>query len=240
MSIKTIIVDDEAPARRRLRKLLDEDQRCELIAEAENGKQAIDVIQRLNPELLILDIQLKDMTGFDVLREVRSSFNGVIIFITAFDEFAIKAFEANAVDYLLKPFKNVRFFDSLSRVLKAKENTQQPSLRELAAYFDQKTKIESTIKIEEGRVVHRINPDDVSFIQSEGYYCNFHIGQRVKMIRISLKLTQNILPKNFIRINRSVIINKHKIDSTKKLAKTMEITLITGDKFVAHDELDSI
>ncbi len=240
MSIRTIIIDDEAPARRRIQKLLTSDARCSLVAEAESGKEAVEVIRKHNPDLLILDIQLKDMTGFDVLDRVRHSFNGVVIFITAYDEYAIKAFEANALDYLLKPFKNARFAESLSRVLNTLNRNQVASLEQLRRYLSGNAMNKKNILIKEGRTIHYLDPNQLFYIQSEGYYCNFHIGDTFKMIRISLKTCETMLPLHFVRVNRSVIINKNKIDSVRRLSKSVEVFLISGEKFTANYHLEEL
>ena len=115
VSIKTLIIDDEKPARLRVQNLLQQEKDIALLGMAKNGREAITLIRDLKPELLLLDIQLKDMDGFKVLESIRNHFNGYIIFITAFDEYAIQAFEAQALDYLLKPFKNQRFEEAIQR-----------------------------------------------------------------------------------------------------------------------------
>ncbi|MEZ5040526.1 MAG: response regulator transcription factor [Saprospiraceae bacterium] len=236
MKIKTLIVDDEAPARRRLRKLLSEEDRCELVGEAENGIEAIHFIQNYSPQLVLLDIQLKDMTGLDVLTAVASSFKGELIFITAFDAFAIKAFEANAVDYLLKPFKNERFQIAINRALKAIEQNAPISMEPLLAFLAMSNREESVLLVPEGKTMHRLPLKDILYIKAEGYYSHFQMEQTHKMIRISLKKLESLVPSHFVRINKSVMINKDKISWTKELKKTIEIEMVNGEQFIANKQ----
>lgn len=115
MKIRALIVDDEQLARRRVRLLLDEEPDAEVIGESEDGFQAVDQIQATKPDLVFLDVQMPDMDGFEVLRRVPKALLPVVIFTTAYDQHALRAFEANALDYLLKPFKPTRFKESVQR-----------------------------------------------------------------------------------------------------------------------------
>ncbi len=232
-TIRTLIIDDEAPARSRLRNLLKPDQRCAIVGEAENGVTAIDLIRKTKPDLLLLDIELKDMTGFDVLKKVGNHFEGTIIFITAYDEFAISAFEANAIDYLLKPFKATRFEESIERAIQNINKNHQPSLDDLVKLLDQKVGHQNFIRIPEGKVIHHLDPEHLIYVQSEGYYCNFYSGEKPKVIRISLTQTDEVLPSHFLRINRSIIINRNKISATRKFKKSVSVKMISGEEFSA-------
>lgn len=239
MKISTIIVDDEAPARRRIRQLLEREPKCDVIGEAENGRQAVELIKAYNPDLLLLDIQLKDMTGFEVLRTVVNSFEGMTIFITAYDQYAIQAFEAKAIDYLLKPFKNARFGESIQRAINLIEIGQQPSMAEFVDFLDAK-KQQPSLRITEGRVSHHMDSGDLIFVRSEGYYCHFRLNKKTKMIRVSLKQTEEQLPNHFVRINRSTIVNLKKISSTKQLKNNILVTMITDDEFTAFQNLEML
>ena len=230
--IKTIIIDDEGPARRRMKRLLALVNAVEIISEAENGAEAIGLINDQRPDLILLDIQLKDMTGFEVLRNLAIDPGFKVIFITAYDTFAIQAFEANAIDYLLKPYQDERFYQAISKSIQSFKAQSLPSLQALLA---QMSPANSIVKIKEGKVIHHLQADDLVFVKAEAYYCHFHLTDagKSKMIRISLKQTENLLPGFFLRINKSVIINIRKISTTKYLKKRIEIELATGVTFTA-------
>src|SRR3954453_5171055 len=115
MKRRTLIVDDEPLGRKRLRNLLKDEPECEVIAECSNGHEAVAAIQSLNPDLVFLDVQMPELNGFEVLAQIDPKRIPVIIFVTAYDQFALKAFEAKAIDYLLKPFEDERFHQSLQR-----------------------------------------------------------------------------------------------------------------------------
>ncbi len=224
MTIRTVIIDDEAPARRRMKKLLQTRKGYELVGEAESGKQAIDIIGLQKPDLILLDIQLKDMTGFDVIKSI--NFNeGAIVFITAYDSYAIQAFEENAIDYLLKPYKEDRFYEALNRVRERQNVNYEQSINELIRRISD-TSSPLKIRIPEGKTTHLVDGRAIEFIQSDGYYSNIHFEDgSSKMIRISLKSLETILPFTFTRINKSVIVNRDKILSIRQLKRTVEIEL---------------
>ncbi|NET31699.1 MAG: response regulator transcription factor [Cyanothece sp. SIO1E1] len=227
MILNTLIVDDEAPSRRRMKKLLGQVSDCYLIGEAESGAEAIEKISSHLPDLIFLDIQLKDMTGFDVLAalpEVKAN----IIFITAYDAFAINAFELNAVDYLLKPYKESRFFEAISRV---KMRLAESTIKDWQAFARQlfTHKPDDKVRISEGKTTHLIDVDRLIYVQADAYYCHLHFqDNKTKIIRISLKKLAEALPKQFLRVNRSYIINKNKIESIKKRRRSTEIELQNG------------
>ncbi len=225
MKIKTVIVDDEAPARRRIKSLLAKHEEFELVGEADSGNQAIDLINAIQPDFLILDIQLKDMTGFDVLKQIQAVAMEVV-FITAYDKFAIRAFEKGAVDYLLKPYKVHRFEDALKRIIKRFKDGEVSLIKgmysKLLAISDKKPVIE----VNEGKTTHFIDYTSLIYIQADGYHCNFvSDSEPKKMIRVSLKEMENILPDTFKRVGRSYILNLEKVKSYRKLKNSIDIEL---------------
>ncbi len=230
MKIRTVIVDDEAPARRRIKKLLESIPDCQLIGEAESGTKAIQVVDQLQPDLILLDIQLKDMTGFDVMNTLKNLELNVI-FVTAYDSYAIRAFEENAIDYLLKPYKDARLFEAFERA-RMRHNTDynqsiKTFIHKISSYSAQKK-----IQIPEGKTIHLLDGEKIDFIRSNGYYSDFHFeDQNSKMIRVSLKALENILPPHFVRIGKSVMVNKHKILSLRHLKSTIELELPNDQKF---------
>lgn len=236
MKLKTIVVDDEAPARRRMKKLLEGSIFCELIGEAERGSQAIDLINTLKPDLVLLDIQLKDMTGFEVLKQL-PLIETEVIFITAYDHYAVKAFDENAIDYLLKPYKETRFHDALEKAATRVKNEKSNSIEQLLAKFGNINLEGAKISVQEGKTTHIIDCSKIAYIRAQGYHCKLHFdSDKSKLIRISLKTLESLLPKNFIRINRSVILNAQKILSYRMLKNTLEIELSKGDRFTVGGE----
>ena len=229
-------MDDEAPARRRMAKLVQQVEQCDLVGDAESGQQAIQLINQLNPDLLLLDIQLKDMTGFDVLRQIENV-NPKIIFITAYDSFAIQAFEENAVDYLLKPYKDSRFFHAIDRVVGGNYVQRNEQLAALLGKMDELSS-GSKLKIPEGKTTHLIDPDELIYVQANSYHCVFHFKNTSSLlVRITLKSLESILPQGFIRINKSVIINRDKILSVRELKNSTEMKMVNEMIFYTKKKL---
>ena len=233
---RILIVDDEAPARKRMKKLLEKEKELKIIAEAESGAQAIEQINALKPDLVLLDIQLKDMTAFEVLSSL-SEGEREIIFITAYDEFALKAFEENAIDYLLKPYKKERFLEAINRAKFRLKNQQLSKLEQVLKQLAPVGK-PGKLKIPEGNSIHLIEADALICIKADTYYCHFHLeDKRKKVIRISLKKLEALLPSTFLRINRSVIINKDKIESMKQRRNKVDLELKGGFEFISDKEI---
>ncbi len=243
-TIRTLIVDDEAPARRRMKKLLQARHEFELIAEAERGAEAIQKVRFSKPDLILLDIQLKDMTGFEVLQAVATT-PVKVIFITAYDTYAIQAFEENAIDYLLKPYKDERFHEALDRVGRQPIPLERKAFEGLLQNL-QYPEVASKLSIHEGKTTHLIEAKKLHYIKSDTYYCQFYFEDHSsKVIRISLKRLEELLPDQFLRINKSIIINRDEILSIRELKRTIEVTLpndvcfsFDADKFQnMHDRL---
>lgn len=237
MKFRTLIIDDEAPSRRRMKKLLEAVTDCLVIGEAESGTEAIDKIRDLRPDLIFLDIQLKDMTGFEVLHQL-PDIQSKIIFITAYDEFAIKAFDLNAIDYLLKPYKESRFYEAISRLRLRSSEVNFYNLQALAQQL-YRSNPPKKLRISEGKTIHLIEVDKLIFVQSDAYYCHLHFEEgKEKIIRVSLKKLETVLPDQFLRINRSFIINKNKIESIKKRKRSTDIELPGGLQFSFDKVID--
>ena len=226
---KTVIVEDEGPARRRLKKMVEKHPSLTLEAALENGLDAIEKIPSLNPDVLLLDIQLKDKTAFDVLEQISDQITSKIIFITAYDEYAIKAFEVEAVDYLLKPYDNARFASAIQRVIKKDINSMNSQL--IIALKESLQKEDSKIVIPEGNKKHHFSEKEVIYIQSDKYYVHLHAINGKRMIRITLKKLEDILPQKLIRINKSVIINTEFISQIEYQKSSSRIILKNGKEF---------
>lgn len=216
-TIKTIIIDDEFLARKRVSNLLNDIKEIELIEECSSGKEAITAITTKKPDLIFLDIQLTDMTGFDVLREIESANRPLVIFITAFDEFALKAFDFFAFDYLLKPFKDERFFQSTNKVIESffsnESHVLNRKINALLKFIENPKEDFSEIKktklaIKANGKISFIDKKDIKYIIASGYYAEIYTEQKKHLIRESLNtLLDKLNSLKFIRIHRSTIVN---------------------------------
>lgn len=224
--IKTLIVDDEPLARRTLRDLLGVDPEIEIIGECGSGLEAVNSIRRQAPDLLFLDIQMPGMNGFEVLARIEHVKIPAIIFVTAFDQYAVKAFEVHALDYLLKPFSDQRFEEALKQAKSHVElreiNRLSQSLRALLEDHSEgqttTTKRKSYLTrfmIRSGGRVLFLNASEVDWIAADDYYIKLHVGGKAHLLRTSMnELEEKLDPKRFLRIHRSTIIN---FDRVKEL-----------------------
>lgn len=219
--IRTLIVDDEQIARSRIRKLVDKDPDIDLIGECGNGSEAVTIIKEKKPDLVFLDIQMPDLDGFGVIDKLDPNKAPFIIFATAYHEYALKAFDVHAIDYLLKPFDDDRFMESLK---KAKDQLNMQSTSQLTAKL---MKAVQDIQHEHASyarhvvIRHRgrefeIDLDDVLYAEAEGNYVNFELKDRHYLYRITMNaLASDLDPIKFLRIHRSFIVNRDKISSVK-------------------------
>jgi two-component system LytT family response regulator len=212
--MKIIIVDDEQLARRRLENLINEISQFELIAQCSNGDEAIDKINELKPDLIYLDIKMKDMTGFNVLEKLEKDSVPLVTFVTAYDNFALKAFDNFAFDYLLKPFKDDRFLESASKAIdqfNLKKSISEDNLNKLLNYLSTKNIEDSklqTIPIKLRNKISFLDINEVKYITASGYYAEIFSDSKKHLVRQSLsKLINEINNNYFIRIHRSTIIN---------------------------------
>ena len=221
--IRTLIVDDEPLARRNLRVLLEKDPQIEIVDECRNGREAVKAINTLSPDLIFLDIQMPEWDGFDVLARVGPERIQAIIFVTAFDQYALKAFEVHALDYLLKPFDDERFGFALRRAksqIEARE-INRVSKRLLALLEERENQRESATPEKNyltrvmvkgtGRVV-LLKVDEIDFIEADGNYAKLHVGRKAHLLREKMHdLEGRLDPARFVRIHRSVIVNLDRI-----------------------------
>ena len=221
----TLIIDDEALARQRIRHLLQSYRsEIDIAGECRNGAQALEMIRRHKPDLVFLDIQMKDMTGFEVLEELPASQLPMIIFITAYDQYAVRAFEVFAFDYLLKPIKAERFHQSVRRALKNLRRTlpaaTQQQLRAALRYFSQDQHDEpQTLPIRQSGKVCFIDLDNIRYVKASGYYIEIYTSEKRYLVRESLSGIQQRLPQlDFLRIHRSTIINRHFLQEINRLS----------------------
>lgn len=215
MKIRALIIDDEPPARKKIRHLLKNEPRVEIIGEAGDGLSAVESIDRLKPDLIFLDIQMPKMNGFEVLQAIGKK--PQIIFTTAFDHYALKAFDVRALDYLLKPFDETRFHDALDRAMEARNNQNEvhEKITDLLNEFQsQQTHIHRLLLKSSGKIFF-VKTDDIQWIEAEEKYVNLHTTKECYLHRETMNSLESKLdPKKFIRVHRSYIIN---LDSVKEL-----------------------
>ncbi|WP_167610646.1 LytR/AlgR family response regulator transcription factor [Maribellus sediminis] len=215
---KTIIVDDEPLARLRLKKLADDyPDKFEIVAEAENGEEAIEKINRLRPEYIFLDIQMPEISGFEVLKKL--DYLPKVIFCTAFDEFALQAFDTHCIDYLVKPLTKERFAKTIAKLDQLNDSSQEINLNKLIEQFNQEhRKNEATsIPVKVGDRVIFVRLDEVSYIQSDEKYVTV-VTKHSKsyILDSSLKKLEEKLPDYFIRVHKSYLINKNLLKEIRK------------------------
>jgi two-component system LytT family response regulator len=217
--IRVLVVDDEPPARRRLVDLLERQPDCELAAVGRNGQEGVRLIRSEAPQLVFLDIRMPDLDGFEVVRQVTPEQMPLTIFVTAYEEFAIAAFEAHAFDYLLKPFSDERFEVALQRA-RDQIRTQlasELSMRLARLIEDTNKEGDGTRWLERiaiktsGRVIF-LDVRQIDWIEAEGVYVNLHVGPKVYLYRATVGHFQERLdPKQFVRVHRSTIVNTNSI-----------------------------
>jgi two-component system LytT family response regulator len=202
--IRTLIVDDEPPARRNIAVLLEREPDVDVIGECGSGKEALSAIHNFSPDLVFLDVQMPEWDGFDVLEMLGSKSPAAIILVTAYDQYALRAFDAGALDYLLKPFDNTRFARALSR---AKEKIQLSS--------NARPKTERLVIKSAGQVSF-VRTSEIDWIEADDYYACLHVGPRNHLLRRSLAdLEHDLDPALFCRIHRSAIVNIGQIKNLK-------------------------
>ncbi len=234
--IRTVIVDDEPLARERLRKLVSNEEDLELIELCKNGQEAIDHLRKEPPDLLFLDIQMPEINGFEVLKQINYEHIPCIVFVTAYDEYALRAFEVNALDYLLKPFDQQRFKKAVARVrnqLKGRSQNQLDTrLTKLVNSLDKNSSYLDRIMIKANGRVYFVKTDEIDWIEAAGNYLKLHCGNKNHMIRETMSnMEEKLDPDQFFRIHRSIIVNIEKIKELQPwFHGDYMITLLDGQK----------
>jgi len=214
--VRTIIVDDEPIARRHLRALLGDHSAVEIAGEASNGQEAIALIAREQPDLVLLDIQMPELDGFGVIQAIGADRMPVTIFVSAFDEYALRAFEAHALDYLMKPVDRERFHRSLERAISAinmgARTDARGALARLVTQLDADRPVTDRLAIkQDGRVIF-LRTSDIDWIETDGDHVRIHIGQHVYVHRATLTRMEERMPAGrFLRIHRSTLVNVERI-----------------------------
>jgi two-component system LytT family response regulator len=231
-NLRAIIIDDEHLAREVLKKYLSGYDNIELAAECSNGFEGIKEINEQKPDIIFLDVQMPKINGFEMLELLDDP--PVIIFTTAFDQYALKAFEANAVDYLLKPFSKERFDEAIERaylfVNKRPENKEAVS--RLSEHIDKETESLERVIIKDGSKISIVPAENIKWIEAQDDYVMIHTAEGKFLKQKTMKYFEaHLSPDNFVRIHRSYIVSVNEIKNIELLEKeSYQIHLKDGDK----------
>jgi two-component system LytT family response regulator len=215
--ITVLVVDVEPLARNGLVNLISRDSEFEVLADASNVEDAVAAIQSLKPDLVLLDVQMPDGTGFDVIRRVGLDEMPVVVFVTAYNEFAVDAFEVNAVDYLLKPFDDERFARTLQR---AKKGVRQADVGELSRKLvdllggppTPVARYAERIVVKTNGRVYFLRTDEIDWIEAADYYAKIHVGKTSHLLRETMaSLEKRLDPNRLFRVHRGAIVNLDRV-----------------------------
>ncbi len=217
-ALRVLIVDDEPLARERLRDLLAREEDVEIVGECADGKAAIETIDAERPDLVFLDVQMPELDGFDVLEAIEPGAMPTVIFVTAYDEYAVRAFEVNALDYVLKPFDKERFKAALDRARQDSGRTAvngselDRRVEKLLEELEDRRKRLERIVVKSGGRVFFLRTEDVDWIEAAGNYVELHVGSESHLLRETMnKLESRLDPTLFLRIHRRLIVNVERI-----------------------------
>ena len=237
MSIRALIVDDEPLARTGVQQLVEPLDDVTVVGEAADGPEAVRQIDEQAPDLVFLDVQMPEMTGLEVVREVGVDDMPLTIFVTAYDQYALEAFEAHALDYLLKPIEEERFAEALERARRQLQRADAEALRdqlrgvlrEYAEEDEEDAGIER-FTIRSRNRIYFVDTEDVQWIESEGDYVALHDGEEAHLVRKTMKqLEQELDPDRFLRVHRSYIVNADYIEELRPLDHgTYQLRMASG------------
>jgi two-component system LytT family response regulator len=222
--LTAIVADDEKIARRRLARLIEETGGAEVVAACAGGREAVEQTIALQPQLLFLDVQMPDLDGFEVLRQIAGKASPITVFVTAFDQYAVRAFEVHAVDYLLKPYDTARFREAFSRAKEraqpggAARTAEDERMRALIADYVANTQPASTrqpldrVAVKVDGVLKIVRTSDVDWWETDGNYIRLHVAGASHLIRMTAaSIEPQLDPRAFIRIHRRYIVNVDRI-----------------------------
>ncbi|HEX2866278.1 MAG TPA: LytTR family DNA-binding domain-containing protein [Ignavibacteriales bacterium] len=233
--LRVLIADDEQAARNKLSKFLKSREEVALIYEAANGNEAVEVMKAKKPDLVFLDIQMPGKNGFEVIEAIGPGNMPVVVFVTAYDQYAIKAFEVQALDYLLKPFDDERFERAFKRALSLiqKNDHNTPPLRMLLDEIGKTKKLNNKILVNKGEKFFFIGIPEIVYIESNEKYAEVYTQNDKYLIRESMKSLEEKLDLSvFVRIHRCYIVNINYIKDIEKWSHgEFLLTLLNGRKF---------
>ena len=235
LPIRTVIADDEPLARKALRTLLHSEPGVQLVAECEHGEQTVEALDRLRPDLLFLDIQMPVLDGFQVLRSVSPANLPMVIFTTSYDQYAVRAFEMRALDYLLKPFDQERFRAALTRareeLLRSGDGSLARRLLALLADSRPDRSLDRRFVLRLGGRTVLLDPGDIDWIEAAANYVKVHVGSDWYSVREGIgSISRQLDPGRFARIHRSTIVNLHKIKELQPCNSSEYIVVLRNGK----------
>jgi two-component system LytT family response regulator len=229
--IRALVIDDEAAARRRIRNLLSDIPDVDVVGEGEDGREAVTLIREHAPDLIFLDVQMPRMSGFDVIGEIASEHLPAIIFITAFDEFALRAFEVHALDYILKPFDRERFREAVehAKALLKNKQTIELSLRLQGLLEELKTEVDYLNRVEVkscGRTIF-VPTEKIDWVKAADNYLELHVGKERHLVRETMgQLEKQLDPTKFARVHRSALVNIDRIKELRPLFNNDHVLIL--------------
>ncbi len=242
--VRVLIVDDEPPARRKIARLLEGDPGVAVVGEAGDGRSAVDAIRSLRPEVVFLDIQMPEIDGFGVLEALAPEELPEIVFVTAYDQYAIQAFEVAALDYLLKPFDAPRLREALDRAKARVRNTREAApgaageqghdaelaerIRSLLAQLDHAAGASSRILVKDRDRARFVSVDEIRWIRGAGNYVEIHAARGTHLLRETLDgIQQRLDPRRFLRVHRSYVVNIDHVREIEPLSHGDHLLVLT-------------
>jgi len=238
MRLSVLVVDDEPHARRHIKNLISKDEDVEVVHECKNGKEVLNFLKHQVPSIIFLDINMPGISGVEVASQLKTV-NTLIIFSTAYEEYALKAFELEAFDYLLKPFEDHRFYEVLNRTKHEIEIRQQAEFSQkfTTLYQEYNNTLSPHLTefiIKDKGFENKIHVDEVLYIEASTIYAVLQLKNKRLLYRAALNLLEQQLPSNFIRVHRSFIINQNFVKTNKYLNNnTFMITLANDDVIIS-------
>ena len=235
MKIRTLIVDDEPLARERITRFLNGEADIEIVGECADGREAVEQIRQLKPDLVFLDIQIPELDGFGVLEEIGVEEMPAVVFVTAYDNYALKAFDYHALDYLLKPYDSERFGRAVERartqILTGKTTDIDQRLLSLLENLKTEQKhLERLMVKSQGRVFF-LRTEEIDWIEAEGNYVRLHVGKESHLLRETMNhLASRLDPQKFLRIHRSTLVNIERIKELQPLFSGDYVVILRDGK----------
>ena len=232
--IRTLVVDDEPAARRGLRRLLDQEPRIAIVGEARNGQEAVALILEHRPDLVFLDIQMPELNGFEVIDAVSDAYLPAIVFVTAYNEWAVRAFEVQALDYILKPYEDTRLHQVVERAkARLSEAPEANLLERIQSVLRQSPEGGGYLKrliVRETGTIQFISLDSVDWIEAVDYYVRVHAGKTTQLVRYTLNdLEKQLDPMRFMRVHRSAIVSVARVKEIRVAHQNQhEVVLTSG------------
>ena len=246
--LRVIIADDERPAREFLKAILREFEDVEIVGEAENGAEAIEIIKEVKPDLALLDLQMPEVSGLEVVKLLRKSQMPLVAFVTAYDEYAVQAFEVNAVDYLLKPVEKSRLRETLQRAHERLEQTdwqekEAGNLRNATKVYDENTRAEflERIPVKKREEIYLVPAAEVASIVADGELLHITTDKNQKyVINFRLKdLETRLAPDKFIRLSRGALVNLEMISRVSPMPGGTYLIALKNGQEIASSRLQS-